>query len=1024
MNGNRQILEELLSSGQIALERSSFFDQTPDPLPPTFSFDKIDGMMLGLAIGDALGITTESWLPSKRQAKYGEIRDYIPNKYVDEPIGFPSDDSQLAFWTLEQMLVDGGFRPENVADCFCTRHIFGLGSTVREFLRNRKAGRPWQQCGAKSAGNGALMRIAPILIPHLKDPSPELWADAALAAMITHNDAGSTAACVAFVAMLWQLLAMDEAPADPYWWPGTFVSIAGDLEGKTRYRPRGGDYMEYEGPISAFVAQQLRLQWREWPAVPGLCNSFHSGAYLLETVPCALYILMRHAGDPEEAIIRAVNDTKDNDTIAAIVGAAVGALHGKKRLPKRWIDKLSGRTTDSDDGRIFELLTSARRKWCPRGTAAPWPKTSRYQAALNAAVDAALEAGNLLRAEFHRPGGPHGSGGHAEVDEQAERVIREKILAAFPAAYLGEETGSARGDESEYIWLVDPNDGTTAYLKGWRGSAVSIALVHKGSPILGVVYAFGYPDDKGDLFAWAEGCGPVTRNGKPVAASLAGKGLEGGGGVPAIVFISQDADKNPVANSACVAPARFIAMPSIAYRLALVAAGEGVAAVSLNGPGAWDYAGGHALLVGSGCTLIDQDGEPIRYGFRGESHCRWCFGGGPAAVEVLYRRDWGNVFGTPAGSASPYALVRPERGAAVPAPDRLARAQGCLLGQLAGDSLGGLVEFSSAAKIKSKYPTGLRELMDGGHWGILAGQPTDDSEMALMLARSIVQNKGYEPAAALDAYLHWYGSPPFDIGGTTSAALRGARRGRTPQERLAGAKQHASTSSQANGSLMRISPLGIFGAGNPAAAADWARADSRLTHPHPVCQDACAVFVAAIATVITAGCSAPECYQAAQDEASRSSVAPPVTAALRAAAERPPEDYQTQQGWVLIALQNAFYQLLHAPSLEEGVVQTVMAGGDTDTNAAIAGALLGAVHGREAIPPQWLRSILSCRPLPKSGTSHPRPSEFWSVDALRVAEKLLVLGCCGGTFGVPTEGEQGQAKNRRSPLRLEGTGPG
>jgi ADP-ribosylglycohydrolase len=325
-------------------------------------------------------------------------------------------------------------------------------------------------------------------------------------------------------------------------------------------------------------------------------------------------------------------------------------------------------------------------------------------------------------------------------------------------------------------------------------------------------------------------------------------------------------------------------------------------------------------------------------------------------------------------------------------PGKLSRAQGCLLGQLAGDSLGGLVEFSSAAKIKAKYPGGLRELADGGHWGILAGQPTDDSEMALMLARSIVQTKRYEPAAALDAYLHWYDSPPFDIGGTTSSALRAAKHGKTPQERLAGAKQHASTSSQANGSLMRISPLGIFGAGNPAAAPDWARADSSLTHPHQVCQDACAVFVASIATAIASGFSAQDCYQAALDEARQSSVAQPVVDALRAAASRPPEDFQTHQGWVLIALQNAFYQLLHAPSLEEGVVRTVMAGGDTDTNAAIAGALLGAVHGRDAIPRQWLQSILSCRPLPKSGTSYPRPVEFWPVDALWLAERLLVLG--------------------------------
>lgn len=623
----------------------------------------------------------------------------------------------------------------------------------------------------------------------------------------------------------------------------------------------------------------------------------------------------------------------------------------------------------------------------------------RYRAVLDAAVEAALEAGKMLRAEFHRPGGPRGSGGHAEVDEPAERIIREQLLAAFPAGYRGEETGSAPGSGGEHIWLVDPNDGTSSYLKGWRGSAVSIALLRQSVPVLGVVYAPTYPDDHGDLFAWAEGCGPVTRNGEPVATNLAEEHLAGGGRVPAIVFLSQSADKSPTVNAECVAPARFIAMPSIAYRLALIAAGEGRAAVSLNGPGDWDYAGGHALLIGAGGVLMDENGRAIRYDADGRSSCSRCFGGAPAAVDALYRRNWDTVFDYPRATVRPFELVQPRAGVAEPDAGRLSRAQGCLLGQLAGDSLGGLVEFDSAAEIKSRYPAGLRELADGGTWNILAGQPTDDSEMALMLARSIVQSQEYKPEAALDAYVHWYRSGPFDIGTTTSQALRAARRGWTPEERVEEARQHASRSSESNGSLMRISPLGIFAAGRPAVAADWARADSGLTHPHQVCQDACAVFAAAIATVVAEGCAPKACYQAALEEAARSSVAAPVAEALQQAAERPPEEYERHQGWVLIALQNAFYQLLHAPSLEEGVVRTVMAGGDTDTNGAIAGALLGAVHGRGAIPAKWQRSVLSCRPLPVSGASHPRPIEFWPVDCLRLAERLLVCGA-GDETGV------------------------
>jgi ADP-ribosylglycohydrolase len=94
------------------------------------------------------------------------------------------------------------------------------------------------------------------------------------------------------------------------------------------------------------------------------CDGWHSGAFLLETVPSVLYILGRHGHDPEEAIVRAVNDTVDNDTIAAIVGAAVGALHGKQGLPARWILGLSGRNHGQRRWKkIFEILEKARSTW-------------------------------------------------------------------------------------------------------------------------------------------------------------------------------------------------------------------------------------------------------------------------------------------------------------------------------------------------------------------------------------------------------------------------------------------------------------------------------------------------------------------------------------------------------------------------------------------------------------------------------------------------------------------------------------
>ncbi len=589
--------------------------------------------------------------------------------------------------------------------------------------------------------------------------------------------------------------------------------------------------------------------------------------------------------------------------------------------------------------------------------------------ALEVAIAVARECGEVLRADFHRAGGPRGGGDKADADTEAERLGRAQLLGRFPEwGYLGEETGSASGRDGAPIWLVDPNDGTRDYLKGRRGSSVSIGLLVAGVPRLGVVYAFGYPDDEGDLFAWAEGCGPLRRNGS-VPAVVLPDAL----GPQDVVLVSSGGERHPEPNLACVAPARFRSVPSIAHRLALVAAGEASAAVSLNGPGAWDYAAGHALLRSAGATIVDENGREVGYGAGGTSRCRLAFAGRPALARGLARRPWRNAGGlSPVPEEFPTRL---RRGEAVRDTRRLARAQGCLLGQVAGDSLGGLVEFQDQRAIARSYDDGPRQLVDGGRWGILAGQPTDDSEMALALARSIVSQGRFVRAAVRDAYESWLRSGPFDVGATISAALHG-----TP-----------SPGSQANGSLMRASPLGVLGhALPPARLAELARQDASLTHVHPACGDATAAFVIAIAHAIRTGEEPRAAWLAAFRWAQQAAASVPVTEALELAQAEPPVCDGDAQGWVRLGLQNAFYELLHAPGLEEGVLATVRRGGDTDTNAAIAGALLGSVHGRAAVPQQWRSMVLSCHPHGRGG--HPRPPLCWPTDVLELAERLLLAG--------------------------------
>src|SRR5450756_338412 len=96
-------LDGFSERGTIRLNRGCVLGSAPGLVPEGFDFDRVEGMMLGLAIGDALGNTSEGTLAQARRAMYGEIRDYVSNRHAGgRRVGLPSDDTQLAFWTLEQ----------------------------------------------------------------------------------------------------------------------------------------------------------------------------------------------------------------------------------------------------------------------------------------------------------------------------------------------------------------------------------------------------------------------------------------------------------------------------------------------------------------------------------------------------------------------------------------------------------------------------------------------------------------------------------------------------------------------------------------------------------------------------------------------------------------------------------------------------------------------------------------------------------------------------------------------------------
>ncbi len=307
------------------------------------------------------------------------------------------------------------------------------------------------------------------------------------------------------------------------------------------------------------------------------------------------------------------------------------------------------------------------------------------RAVLADVVAAVHDGGSMLAAEFSRPDGPRGGEHKAPIDLEIELMLRPRLLALIPGRFIGEEDGTveapAGSRHADYTWAVDPQDGTKAFGEGRRGSAVSVGLLHRGVPVLGVVFAPTSPDRGPDMIAWAQGCPAILRNGVPVTHDLADSELSQMDLAPgAIVLLNHTSGLRPLTASGRVTPAGFVPMPSIAYRLARIAVGDAVATMSLNTISTLDYAAGDALLRGAGGVLTDGAGRSVTYTDRGDSEAVGCFGGAPKAVATMLGRSW-------RGSTEPRREWRVTLGWPRAVENAaLDRAIGAMLGMLIADS--------------------------------------------------------------------------------------------------------------------------------------------------------------------------------------------------------------------------------------------------------------------------------------------------------------------------------------------------
>ena len=320
------------------------------------------------------------------------------------------------------------------------------------------------------------------------------------------------------------------------------------------------------------------------------------------------------------------------------------------------------------------------------------------------------------------------------------------------------------------------------------------------------------------------------------------------------------------------------------------------------------------------------------------------------------------------------------------------RYRGCLLGLAVGDALGTTLEFQPPGSF-----TPITDMIGGGPFNLKPGQWTDDTSMALCLAESLIECRGFNPQDQMERYVRWWKEGHlsstgtcFDIGNTTRTALAAFLKTGNP---FSGPVDPYSAG---NGSLMRLAPVPMFYAGNPREAIEKSGESSKTTHGAPAAVDACRYFGALIVGALNGEdketllsdhyCPVsgywrdhpltPEIGEIAAGSFKHKH--PPEISEADSCPQISEADYCLQiseadscsqisgadscskirgSGYVVQSLEAALWAFYHSNTFEEGCLMAVNLGDDADTTGAIYGQIAGAYYGKNGIDSRWLAKI-------------------------------------------------------------------
>jgi len=282
----------------------------------------------------------------------------------------------------------------------------------------------------------------------------------------------------------------------------------------------------------------------------------------------------------------------------------------------------------------------------------------------------------------------------------------------------------------------------------------------------------------------------------------------------------------------------------------------------------------------------------------------------------------------------------------------LDRFRGCLVGLAVGDALGGPLEFMSAGEIVAQYGGPVRDMVGGGWLHLRPGEYTDDTQMTLCIAESIVGRGAFDMADIVRRFVAWYDSQPKDIGNITRLALTELKRGTSWQEAGRVAHQRSGGRSAGNGSIMRCAPLALYRWPDCRRLIQDSVDSSRVTH-----WDDLACYSAAALNLIIAELLQGRRRSAVETAIGRLSELAPTVAQRLAGVETKSQTDLEPTGFVLDTLEAAMWCWRHTDSFEEALVTAVNLGGDADTVGAVCGALAGADFGLSGIPSRWLEAL-------------------------------------------------------------------